>query len=470
MKKEICGNLCESMAEKPRRKRGCLCGCLASILIVVAMIVALAVWIHILGRDIKPADFSDLALPAHHIAPEENAYTYFVKAAEALVTSYTDENGDIVSFMKYRHDNRTNMTVIAEILAANEETLEYLQQGIQCQRCIYPLPTRIDEPFPHAGKQIGLAMLLSSKVRYEQEEGSIDVAVQDVHTLLRYGQLVRQVPYAIIGFLVGLAVEGIGVSEIQRLARDPQLSDNQLRELLELVNDILPYDASLQYASKTEFYHCVMAMEDIEKGAVEVEGVTVKSPRKTFLYLPQQTRLDFANHFRMMIHESPKFYVDMTHNCDDDFDRLKPNFYKQGNKPSAWLTALVCRNMIGKMLQNLMMPAIAGALNRRCIADGNVAVAKVIIACHLFEREKGRRPQTLDELVPEYLPAVPLDPFDGKPFRYKPDDGILYSVGKSLRDLDGKAYAPDTTREQCEPDELRNYPWEADNAVFHIWE
>ena len=91
--------------------------------------------------------------------------------------------------------------------------------------------------------------------------------------------------------------------------------------------------------------------------------------------------------------------------------------------------------------------------------DGSLAATRIIVACHLFERETGRRPQTLDELVPGYLAAVPLDPFDGQPFRYKPEEGVIYSVGKSLQDLGGASRALDGQS-----------PWDGDNAVFPIWE
>src|ERR1022692_2022231 len=45
-----------------------------------------------------------------------------------------------------------------------------------------------------------------------------------------------------------------------------------------------------------------------------------------------------------------------------------------------------------------------------------------------------------DLLAPEFFPAVPIDPYDGKSLRYHPnDDGtyLLYSVGEDGRDDGG---------------------------------
>jgi hypothetical protein len=40
-------------------------------------------------------------------------------------------------------------------------------------------------------------------------------------------------------------------------------------------------------------------------------------------------------------------------------------------------------------------------------------------------------------LVPDSLPAVPRDPFDGAPFRYSAGRRLVYSVGENLVDDGG---------------------------------
>ena len=44
----------------------------------------------------------------------------------------------------------------------------------------------------------------------------------------------------------------------------------------------------------------------------------------------------------------------------------------------------------------------------------------------------GQYPEQLSQLIPDYLAAVPADPVDGKPLRYRRSEGgtfLLYSVG-----------------------------------------
>ncbi len=63
----------------------------------------------------------------------------------------------------------------------------------------------------------------------------------------------------------------------------------------------------------------------------------------------------------------------------------------------------------------------------------NRRMTATALAIRLYELDKGQMPETLDELVPEYLPAVPQDPFfDGvRPIGYLPNAElpVLYSVG-----------------------------------------
>ncbi|RYD74348.1 MAG: hypothetical protein EOP84_20050 [Verrucomicrobiaceae bacterium] len=42
---------------------------------------------------------------------------------------------------------------------------------------------------------------------------------------------------------------------------------------------------------------------------------------------------------------------------------------------------------------------------------------------------EGRRPAALRELVPDYLPEIPLDPYDGQPLKWDHATGTVYAVG-----------------------------------------
>jgi hypothetical protein len=73
----------------------------------------------------------------------------------------------------------------------------------------------------------------------------------------------------------------------------------------------------------------------------------------------------------------------------------------------------------------------------RCQAELRCAV--VMLALERYRRANNRWPDFLTDLVPAYLPAIPLDPYDGIPLRYRRlDDGVvIYSVGPDGKDNGG---------------------------------
>ncbi len=60
----------------------------------------------------------------------------------------------------------------------------------------------------------------------------------------------------------------------------------------------------------------------------------------------------------------------------------------------------------------------------------HLACLPVVLAGQAYHRDHNRFPATLGELVPDYLPEIPIDPFDGLPLKYRLDDegAVVYSV------------------------------------------
>jgi hypothetical protein len=67
-------------------------------------------------------------------------------------------------------------------------------------------------------------------------------------------------------------------------------------------------------------------------------------------------------------------------------------------------------------------------------------VAKVLLAVERYRLAHASLPETLDRLVPDYLAAVPADPFDGAPLRYQrlTRGFVVYSVGEDGKDDGGR--------------------------------
>lgn len=96
-------------------------------------------------------------------------------------------------------------------------------------------------------------------------------------------------------------------------------------------------------------------------------------------------------------------------------------------------------------------------------SQAKLAAATVALAAKRYQLAHGALPDRLDQLVPEFLEAVPRDPYDAQPLRYRRTEGggLIYSVGPKLKDEQG--------RKEHQSGAL-NAPPAADDIAFRIFE
>jgi hypothetical protein len=111
------------------------------------------------------------------------------------------------------------------------------------------------------------------------------------------------------------------------------------------------------------------------------------------------------------------------------------------------------------LMTRLITPATQHFATMAPEGDALHHLARLALAMTACRAKKGKYPDQLQELVPEFLSAIPLDPFDGQPLRTKRDEKgiLLYSVGPNLKD-DGGALPRDRQRRMQEGDIVFRLP------------
>ena len=101
----------------------------------------------------------------------------------------------------------------------------------------------------------------------------------------------------------------------------------------------------------------------------------------------------------------------------------------------------ICKDNIPQdaIMARLMMPPIEKILTaiHRVHADQRCVI--VALAAERFRIQKRRWPETDEMVATGFLTSVPLDPFDGKPLRWKTTENgrLIYSIGQDRTDNDG---------------------------------
>jgi len=92
------------------------------------------------------------------------------------------------------------------------------------------------------------------------------------------------------------------------------------------------------------------------------------------------------------------------------------------------------------LMLSILLPAFGRAIEQdfRILTDSRLTA--LMLACRLYAIDHGGKfPDMLDDLVPDYIPTIPADPFStGSPLRYRPGlDPVVYSVGDNGADDGG---------------------------------
>jgi hypothetical protein len=105
----------------------------------------------------------------------------------------------------------------------------------------------------------------------------------------------------------------------------------------------------------------------------------------------------------------------------------------------------------------MLAPAIEKASSKTARVQTAVKLALAAIALERYRLAHGEFPEKLEQLVPQFLAAVPPDPMTNQPFHYKrTDDGwfLLYSVGPDGKD-DGGVMRSGNPKDK----EDKDWPW-----------
>ena len=84
----------------------------------------------------------------------------------------------------------------------------------------------------------------------------------------------------------------------------------------------------------------------------------------------------------------------------------------------------------------MLLPAVEPTFSRVTRRQVDFRATTVVCALTGYARVHGEPPERLDQLVPDFLLVVPLDPFDGKPLRYRREGAgwVIWSVGSDMKD------------------------------------
>jgi len=304
-------------------------------------------------------------------------------------------------------------------------TLAAFEKGARCRIADAPrFAFRADAEIPYLSEPIRAARFLAGAVRHLHRMGADREAVPLVLGGMAFGQDYGR-SGLLLHTLVASVVDGILVSSLRDVLEDyslPAADFSALAAGLDRLEasrpdaldcwegEVLYMRSSLLEGPWASFFRTF---------SIGLQPTTKpQRPSWRFLFSERITRAHALNHVPELFAGLPDL-------------RPLPPWQRPASAPDPVPEVLRLKNP----LLAVLTPAVRRPLENDARSQLGRTLLRVAVSIAWFEAEKGRSPDRLEDLVPGYLPRVPVCPVTGLPLRYK--GGKLWSVGKNRIDDGG---------------------------------
>ena len=352
--------------------------------------------------DVDSVDVDDALLYEQVSVPDEdNAFIPLI-AATNLLHRVEDECAD-------EEDESISPEQKDRLLAENAKFFEAVETALRRPRFHSTVMDSLD--FLNIARteipldiMVEYLRLLGMRVDRAMETGDIPTALRHIATLIRFSKLLEEDADTFIS----LAFAASGVASACEHLKDIARGQNTMLETLERIAKMLeglePSNASQERSVKNAY--------TLAKAIVELR------PRQN-LHFWQLAYARFALHRN----ETMANLNEITRKALRG--EVASGYYKKLD------VGTFTPNSIGILISHEHAENCKAIISMTAEQCFKVRAAQVMVAVRRWSRTNGGGfPDTLDALVPKFLPSVPTDPFDcGKALNYDSGRGIIWTVG-----------------------------------------
>jgi hypothetical protein len=343
-------------------------------------------------------------------------------------------------------------------MAADRPTIELLRQVLERPKLDFQLDYTkgVKMLLPHLAPMKRATQKLEAAAVVDLHNGDAGEALTNILTI--FGLVERDRSEGLlISHMVRMAMASIAIAPTWELLQATNVTDAQL-DVLQKGWEQMDFlsDATNSFAVER-----IWGMREVEKarathqgyedafgiaasmgsssgsssGVLDLEAMTEK-PRYAIAEVMWRSSWSYAEELHTLkseqiILEALRAMQTNQGQCyKSDYDAMLARLSSLGitNAGEAFFRALKIPDMNGMFGDYGMSSSVRRVVQAE--AARHIVVAAV--ALKRFQLKHGKWPEVLAELAPEFFPAVPIDPYDGKSLRYHPNaDGtyLLYSIG-----------------------------------------
>jgi hypothetical protein len=397
------------------------------LLLVICLLFTVSI-LGIMNSEKSSASDSDLIFVRPRIPADSNAFYTLLKATNELYWPGKLEN------KLYDLSDNTNWddSLAADILETNRTCLNSFDEAMKQPFLLVPEHKSFDQGESYLNGWLRLAMLKSIQFNSLHRAKKDPEALGIAFDILNFGQRVENSGGPTGDYFIGEDIKRDGLARMRQMAVDTTLSQTNLLQVFHELNAFGPNWEGLTNALKVEYTAQGHYLDDTAKG--NLMGTTNSDSERVAMSIVMQplfsagkTKVELAQADRYVLAHLSKPYVGI------DLSQLSLR-----DTNSSAFEQLMSGNLMGGFYLEMLSIGLEWVPNVKSRETVSLTATQLMLALKVYDMRHGKLPDSLSELVPEFFPQVPLDDFDGKPFRYLPDKKIIYSVGPCLKDLGGQ--------------------------------
>jgi hypothetical protein len=306
--------------------------------------------------------------------------------------------------------------LLVDYLDLNRPALARMREALKLSKCRFPITLSPDSDQSHLAKLKGIVLDLRYEAILAMESGQTGEATAAIEDILKLAKTLDEEP-PMISQLVRNAIIEIAARTVERCLNTAEFKAKELKILLAALTaaeNTAPLVRGLvgECVGDTAIFHCefggLKKSERVAQQGIRLSGYFERS-------LPHYLQI-MASNIVLASKGPPRWLAAAKQSAD-----LHEEF--------------VQRNDFFDPLSS------AGRYFYRATAGfACIRMATAALAIEQLRTANEPPPEKLDELKPKYFAAVPADPFDGVPLRYRrlQQGYLLYSTGGDLHDDGGR--------------------------------
>ena len=333
--------------------------------------------------------------------PADNGFEALAEAA-AEVKPYSDAIHEAYE-LAWDDPSPLATGVLYDCAEASAAARDAMQKG-----CLQPQSLSIDDNLPHLGDFRALACLWVIEGRRHEREGRHPEAAASYLDCLRLANVGAR-NGTLLHLFSAKAVTQRAVPELARCVGTEKMDESHLAVLADRLDACIAETVPFHEVLSLEWAYEAQILDDLRDGKLAPQDLELgaQSPAMCAT-LADSGRKEIQEKLGAAIEEARKPYWQWTYTTP---------------QPQTIMAAVLLPEA------ERLAPQVA----RR---DAQLQGLRLLIAAHRYKANTGRLPASADELIPECIESLPIDPCDGQPLRYVFDGAEYRAYGVGTDRID----------------------------------